>query len=185
MAGSGSPVSGLAQFRRCDILSRDMRDVTLCLLVRGDPPEEILLGFKKVGFGAGKYNGFGGKVEGGETIVGAAVREVAEEVGVRVAEGDLRLVARLTFLFSAEPALNRVAHVFLTTAWDGRPVESREMAPGWFAVREVPYGRMWQGDVHWLPRVLRGERVQGCITFGEDNETVIAWEVGGMGEGYA
>jgi 8-oxo-dGTP pyrophosphatase MutT (NUDIX family) len=162
-----------------------MIDVTLCLLVRGDPPQDILLGFKKVGFGAGKYNGFGGKVESGETIAEATVREVAEEVGVRVAERDLQLVARLTFLFSAEPALDRVAHVFLTTAWDGSPVESREMAPTWFAVPQVPYGQMWQGDVHWLPRVLKGERVRGCITFGEDNETVIAWEVGGMGEGDA
>jgi len=36
---------------------------------------------------------------------------------------------------------------------------------------------MWQGDVHWLPRVLAGERVRGWFTFGEDNETVTAWEV--------
>ena len=35
---------------------------------------EILLGFKKRGFGAGKWNGFGGKVEAGETIEDAAKR---------------------------------------------------------------------------------------------------------------
>jgi 8-oxo-dGTP pyrophosphatase MutT (NUDIX family) len=162
-----------------------MKDVTLCLLVRGDPPDAILLGLKKTGFGAGKYNGFGGKVEVGETIVGAAVREVEEEVGVGISEENLRLVARLAFLFSAEPALDRVAHVFLATVWDGSPVESREMAPHWFAVDEVPYGQMWQGDVHWLPRVLEGERVRGCVTFGADNETVITWEVERMGKRHA
>ena len=45
-----------------------MRDATLVMLVRGDPPQELLLGMKKARFGAGKYNGFGGKVEPGETI---------------------------------------------------------------------------------------------------------------------
>lgn len=37
--------------------------------------------------------------------------------------------------------------------------------------------QMWQGDIHWIPRILAGERVQGCFTFGEDNETVTAWKV--------
>lgn len=35
---------------------------------------EILLGYKKRGFGVGKWNGFGGKVETGETIEDAAKR---------------------------------------------------------------------------------------------------------------
>ena len=36
----------------------------------------LLLGLKKTGFGAGYYNGFGGKVEPGESIEEAAYREV-------------------------------------------------------------------------------------------------------------
>ena len=152
-----------------------MLDVTLCLLVRGDPPSEILLGFKKAGFGAGKYNGFGGKVEAGETIERAAVREVEEEVGLCVSEASLQPVARLTFIFPANPVWNRVTHVFLVTAWEGRPVESDEMRPAWFGVEDIPFAQMWQDDVHWMPRVLAGERVQGYVTFAQDNETVAAW----------
>lgn len=34
----------------------------------------ILLGLKKKGFGEGKWNGFGGKVETGESIETAAIR---------------------------------------------------------------------------------------------------------------
>ena len=154
-----------------------MRDVTLCFLVRGNPPHEILLGFKKVGFGVGKYNGFGGKVEPGETIEIAAIREVEEEVGIRVSAQDLQPVGRLTFLFSANPAWNRVAYVFLVTRWSGDPIESVEMRPTWFKVDDIPFGQMWQGDVHWLPRILAGERIRGRLTFGEDNETITAWEV--------
>jgi hypothetical protein len=37
---------------------------------------KLLLGFKKRGFGAGLYNGFGGKVEPGETPAQAARREL-------------------------------------------------------------------------------------------------------------
>ena len=154
-----------------------MRDFTLCLLVRGDPPAEILLGLKKAGFGAGKYNGFGGKVEAGETIESAAVREVAEEVGLVVSEEDLRPVGRLTFLFSGNPEWNRVTYVFMVTAWAGEPTESVEMRPIWFSVDGIPFEHMWQGDVYWMPRILAGERVQGRVTFGEDNETVTAWMV--------
>lgn len=154
-----------------------MIDVTLCLLVRGDPPTEILLGFKKAGFGAGKYNGFGGKVEVGETIESAAIREVREEVGLVVSEENLQPVGHLTFLFPANPTWNRVTHVFLVSAWEGRPAESAEMRPAWFAVDSIPFEQMWQDDVHWIPRVLAGERIQGCVMFGDDNETVTAWTI--------
>ncbi len=44
---------------------------TLVFLVDDD---RVLLGMKKRGFGAGKWNGFGGKVEPGETIEEAAIR---------------------------------------------------------------------------------------------------------------
>lgn len=36
----------------------------------------ILLGYKKRGFGQGRWNGFGGKVEAGESTRAAAVRYV-------------------------------------------------------------------------------------------------------------
>jgi hypothetical protein len=42
----------------------------------------VLLGLKKRGFGAGKWNGFGGKVEQGESIRTAAIREMKEEAGI-------------------------------------------------------------------------------------------------------
>ena len=45
-------------------------------LVIVNQDSKVLLGMKKRGFGTGFYNGFGGKVEPGETILEAAVREV-------------------------------------------------------------------------------------------------------------
>jgi 8-oxo-dGTP pyrophosphatase MutT (NUDIX family) len=154
-----------------------MRDATVCILVRGDPPVEMLLGIKKAGFAAGKINGIGGKVEAGETVTAAAVRELEEEVGVKVAEGDLRTMGHLTFLFPSRPEWNQTVHAFLAVTWTGEPVESREMAPAWFAVDAIPFERMWQDNAHWLPRILAGEQVRARYTYAEDNETIESFKV--------
>jgi len=37
---------------------------------------------KKRGFGVGKWNGFGGKVENGETVFDGAMRELQEECSI-------------------------------------------------------------------------------------------------------
>ena len=46
----------------------------LYCLVMAMKNNQILLGYKKRGFGKGKWNGFGGKVEKGETPQEAAIR---------------------------------------------------------------------------------------------------------------
>jgi 8-oxo-dGTP diphosphatase len=53
----------------------------LCLLTRtgGDGAAEVLLGYKKTGFGTGKIVALGGHVEPGESAAEAAAREVKEE----------------------------------------------------------------------------------------------------------
>jgi 8-oxo-dGTP diphosphatase len=148
------------------------RNATLCIPVRGDPPREVLLGFKKAGFGAGKYTGFGGKVELDETVIQAAIREMAEETGIQVSEQDMQPVGRLLFSFPAKPEWSQSVHLFLARTWEGAPQESREMIPTWFSVDEIPFERMWQDGAHWLPRILAGERIQAFFTFREDNETI-------------
>jgi len=52
---------------------RLLKRFTLVFVVKGG---EILLGMKKRGFGKGKWNGFGGKVEKNESIPAAAQRGV-------------------------------------------------------------------------------------------------------------
>jgi len=113
------------------------------------------LGLKRIGFGAGKYTGFGGKVKAGETLTGAAVRELEEETGIKACEENLQQMGHLTFLFPARPVWDQEAHVFLVTQWDGEPSISEEMRPVWFATQNVPYGHMWQDGPHWLPVVLQ------------------------------
>jgi 8-oxo-dGTP pyrophosphatase MutT (NUDIX family) len=155
-----------------------IRDATLCILVQGEPPQRVLLGLKKAGFGAGKYAGFGGKVEAGESVEAAALRELEEEAGVRISRENLRHMGRLEFLFPAEPDWSQNVYVFVATSWTGEPTESREMLPVWFSVDDLPFDHMWQDNAHWLPRILLGERTRGRFTFGADNETIETLEIG-------
>jgi len=154
-----------------------MKEATLCFIVEGDPVRRVLLGMKKRGFGAGKYNGFGGKVNRGESIREAAVREVKEETSVRIDPDSLRPAGTVTFFFPAEPDFDHHVHLFLAPKWEGEPQESEEMAPAWFEVDRIPHERMWGDDAHWLPLVLSGRRIRARFTFAPDNETPIDWEI--------
>jgi 8-oxo-dGTP diphosphatase len=145
----------------------------LCFVTRS-AGAEVLLGLKKTGFGAGRIVGLGGHVEPGETAAEAAVREVAEESGLRVNLADLRSAGTVTFRFPARPKWDQVVGVFVADRFQGRPEESDEIAPQWFAVENLPLTRMWDDARLWLPQVLAGEQVGLEVTFAADCETVAA-----------
>ena len=55
--------------------------LTLCMIYQHP---KILLGMKKRGFGKGRWNGFGGKLNDGESIEEATIREVRGETGIKI-----------------------------------------------------------------------------------------------------
>lgn len=151
-------------------------DVTECFLVRGSSPsriQQILLGRKKLGLGEGKFVGIGGKVEPGETIVAAALREIEEEIGVRIDEADLQTVGVLTFVFPHKPQWSMRAYTYLAWRWQGQPVETREIEPTWVDLDAIPHEQMWGDTPFWMPHAFRGYRVDATFIFGEDNATVV------------
>ena len=116
-----------------------VKQLTLVMLHCG---ERILLGLKKRGFGAGKINvrrirvlstpnitssrsifpqGFGGKVEAGESVYDAALRELHEEAGVHASDATKCGVIR--FEFEGDPVALQV-HVYRATQFTGLPVLS-------------------------------------------------------------
>jgi len=143
-------------------------------LVTGDGRREVLLGFKKSGFGAGRWVGLGGHIEDGEEPAEAAAREVAEESGLKVAASALTHVARLHFIFPSRPSWDQTADVFITADFTGEPAESDEVIPRWFASDALPFDGMWDDARYWMPLVLDGHRVSADITFAADCATVAA-----------
>jgi len=132
---------------------------TLCVI---HDEGRVLLGLKKRGFGEGKWNGFGGKVEAGETIEEAARREVLEEVGVEIADCRKRGVLNFDYEDGSD-ALE--VHVFSSEAFIGEPRESDEMRPEWFSKSEIPFHLMWADDAHWMPLLFSGKDFEGRFRF--------------------
>ena len=140
-----------------------------CTLIFLRKENKILLAMKKRGFGSDRYNGVGGKIEPGETIEQALVRECREEIEVipmnywKVAEHDF-------IQDEGDDPWRMYVHVYLCDEWEGEPSETEEMAPEWFAIEDIPYDNMWEDDTYWLPQVLAGNKVYGEFTFDRDDK---------------
>lgn len=130
--------------------------LTLVFLIKEG---KVLLAMKKRGFGAGRWNGLGGKVDTGESYEQAMKREAREEAGVTPVEYG----KSAEILFDEYDGEDKVRHhveVFLCDAWDGEPIETEEMAPKWFDKDDLPLNDMWDDDRYWLPRVMAGEKLK-------------------------
>lgn len=145
-----------------------MKIGTLCLVTNGG---KILLGMKKEGFGAGRWNGFGGKVKEGESIESSILRELTEESGLIAEPSALDKVAVLTFCFAGNPEWQ--VHVFRVSRWTGEPSETKEMRPQWYDIGTIPYSEMWEADRHWLPLVLSGKRIEADVFYKDFSNDVL------------
>jgi len=157
------------------------------VLIINESTSQVLLGRKKRGAFTGLYNGFGGKVDPGETVAEGAQREVKEECGLHVSLDNLQLRAQvdiemLTHIYEI--------YVYTCTLYEGEIVESYEMAPAWFDLTSIPYDQMWPDIQHWFPFFLPNtagacpttqvQWIQGVAIYGGDDEkdlkSVDIWE---------
>lgn len=130
----------------------------------------ILLGMKKRGFGAGRWNGFGGKVQDGETLRAAAKRETLEECGITIT--DMEEVGVHEFEFEKERGTILEVHVFRIMSFTGTPTETEEMRPEWYPVDAIPYDEMWPDDRYWIPVFLAGKKFRTKFLFGEGDSVL-------------
>ena len=122
---------------------------TLMFVRDGD---KVLLIRKKRGFGRGKINGPGGKLDPGETEHECAVRETFEELGVKAHDA----VKRGELWFHFVDGLRMHVAVFLSPCHEGEARETEEAAPLWTPIDGIPFEEMWADDRHWLHRMLCG-----------------------------
>ncbi len=139
--------------------------LTLCIIHQHS---KILLGMKKRGFGEGRWNGFGGKVQGVESIEEAAKREMREEASLEIEK--MEKVGVIDFEFVDLPEILEV-HIFKVDEFKGQPEESDEMRPSWFHIDEIPFSSMWPDDKYWLPLFLQNKKFRGKFLF-DDSDNI-------------
>lgn len=131
---------------------------------------DLLFAMKKRGFGAGWWNGVGGKVQPGETVEDGLKREAKEELNIDL--GEIEKVAEIKFKFPHQKDWDQVMHVYFVRTFQGEPEESEEMRPQWFKLENVPWDKMWPGDIYWMKPVFMGNKVKGSFVFEENHKLV-------------
>ncbi|KAJ4462144.1 putative 7,8-dihydro-8-oxoguanine triphosphatase [Paratrimastix pyriformis] len=134
-------------------------------------PNRVLLGMKKRGFGVGKYNGFGGKVQADETPLQGALRELQEECGLIPIDTRPRGILLFEFV-EPDKRWYLEVHLYSATKFTGNVTESEEMRPEWFAYPDVPHGKMWEDDKYWWPILMRDSNFLGHFVF--DNSQLLS-----------
>lgn len=141
-----------------------MKIATLAIIERGD---DILFG-RKIGspeIGKGTLNGPGGKQEAGETILECLIREVLEELGIMLDPARVEKCAIITFHAGGVPDFE--VHVYRTNHFTGIPRETESMIPEWHDRAAIPYERMLESDLHWLPQLIKGEKFNANVYYQE------------------
>jgi mutator protein MutT len=141
-----------------------MLETTLCLLKKDN---RILLAMKKRGFGEGKYNGVGGKIENGETPEEAMIRETQEEIAVTPIEYEKVGIIEFDEFYKGKKE-KVMFHLYVASEWKGEPTESDEMKPEWFDIQSIPYDKMFPDDKYWLPLILEGRKIKAYFDFDEE-----------------
>lgn len=138
---------------------------------------KILLAKKAKKIGAGRWNGYGGGIDGDETPEDSMIRELKEEAGVDVYKNSLEKVAIIDFhntKSDGEIFVCRV-HIFFISDWIGEPKETSEMLnPTWFDISNLPLEEMMPDDKDWLPQVLAGKKITARAYVGPFQKTSLA-----------
>lgn len=103
----------------------------------------------------GKYNGLGGKLEPGESIVECVKRELREEAGIEATAMSLR--GSISWPGFGKHGEDWMGFIFRVDAFEGTPPESNpEGQLEWVALERLLAGELnlWEGDRHFLPLVF-------------------------------
>jgi len=146
-----------------------MKKVNICYIFNKNG--QVLLQHKARGFGKGKWNGPGGKLELGESVEDSVRREVIEETELVL--GKIEERAYLEFIFVDNEEWNMKSYVFICSDFKGEPVNTGEGELRWFDLDKVPLHKMWDDDKIWFMKALRdGEFVRMRFYFNQEGKVL-------------
>ena len=144
-------------------MEKPIKHYSCGFVLKGD---KILLGKKMRGFGVGKWNGFGGKVEPDEEVDAALAREFNEECGIVLT--NFEKFATIKFVIDTLEH-DMICHMYQVHSYEGEPVATDEMQPQWFDVKDIPFKSMWADDPLWFPLFLAGQKFDAHFHFANDD----------------
>lgn len=120
-----------------------------------------------------KWNGLGGKLEFGESMRDAAVREFEEEAACLTQRDQWQWLGQLFFPhFKAHKNEDWWVNVYVTQLSEEQataiPLNDSSRPEGtlhWISKDEVAGLDLWDGDLYFLPLVLSGQRFEGTFYY--------------------
>jgi 8-oxo-dGTP diphosphatase len=130
-----------------------MKETTLCYIFDG--PRVLLMhrDRKENDPNQGKWIGIGGKLEVGETPLEGMLREVFEETGL--VPSNPRYFGAVHFISDIYD--DERMHLFVAHAHHGTMHQSTEGHLAWISREMLETLPMWEGDRHFLERILSGQ----------------------------
>ncbi len=127
---------------------------------------QVLLGEKKRGeIGTGVLSGPGGKLAAGETLEACLLRETREELEIELDPASLEQVALIDFYAEGKPDFR--VYVYRAKILRGELHETADMIPAWYPMTDETFARTYEGDRHWLPQAVRGEKFRAKVHYRE------------------
>jgi len=151
-----------------------MLQTTLAIMIEN---WKIFLWEKKRGFAKWVLNWVWWKQDKWETIEECMIREAKEEIGINITKKDLEYLWVLHFYFD-DKEIDQDVYLYNIKKYSWNIVESNEIKPYWFDLNAIPYNKMWEDDIIWLPRVLKWEKnIEYDFFFDKDNWKMLKYEL--------
>lgn len=140
-----------------------MQVATVGYLLREDGGViRTLLGKRNSLFFSDKWIGPGGKKKPNETILDCLLREVWEEVRVRINPKFARKIAIVDFHHPPDEYGKKEVwrvHFYVVTKWVGEPSLTKAFSKiNWFNLNNLPYPDMTADQPEWLPTALKNDQ---------------------------
>ena len=134
---------------------------------------KVLLGLRKKvsnGLGLNIISGIGGKLEPGETEEAALIREINEEIDITITQ--YTKVGRAICLFPHNPKWCQDVIIYTIKEWKGEPSETNVMQPAWYNLNKLPLKHMWEDNLLWIDKAIKGEGFEGTFLFDENSHVI-------------
>lgn len=124
---------------------------------------------KSVDPNGGKWIGVGGKLEENESPDECILREVLEETGLKLQQVQLKGI--LTFILPKWE--NELTFLYVAKEFTGTLTNCSEGELKWVAKDEVLDLNLWEGDKHFLPKLLNNEEFFTMKLIYDHNDNLI------------